>query len=68
MRCSRCSGAMANEYFQDMRDDTGRLSFFGWRCLTCGEILDPVIMSNRKNKPAPLVSNNHRFAVSAIKR
>ena len=47
MSCPRCKGVMTQEVFEDLLDDTGNLSFNGWRCLTCGEILDPVIANNR---------------------
>jgi hypothetical protein len=23
-------------------------NFWGWRCVTCGEILDPIILENRR--------------------
>ena len=46
---------MAQEVFEDLLDDTGSLSFKGWRCLICGEILDPVIANNRWAHPEPLV-------------
>jgi len=36
-------------------DDTGNLCFKGWRCLLCGEILDPVIANNRGSHPMPLL-------------
>ncbi len=42
MKCPRCSGAMVYERFQDMLD-----VFFAWRCLNCGEIVDPVVARNR---------------------
>jgi hypothetical protein len=28
-------------------DDVGRAAIFIWRCVLCGEIVDPVILSNR---------------------
>ena len=28
-------------------------SYEGWRCLLCGEIVDPVIVSNRRLSAAP---------------
>ena len=43
MDCPRCKGVMTQEVFEDLLDDTGNLCFKGWRCLLCGEILDPVI-------------------------
>lgn len=48
--CRRCQGLMVPERFQDYYDDTGQLSFYGWRCLTCGEIVDPVIQTHRTHR------------------
>jgi hypothetical protein len=39
---------MALERFCDLYDETGQLCFMGWRCLTCGEVIDPVIVRNRR--------------------
>lgn len=55
MECPRCKGVMAQEIFEDLLDDTGSLFFKGWRCLTCGEILDPVIANNRESRPSPFL-------------
>ena len=55
MKCPRCKGVMTQEVFEDLLDDTGNLSFPGWRCLICGEILDPVIANNRESRPMPLL-------------
>jgi hypothetical protein len=42
---------MVNERFTDY-DQSGQFSFIGWRCLSCGLILDPKILLNRaQNKP-----------------
>jgi hypothetical protein len=42
MKCHRCNGTMTNERFYGPGDP-----FLGWRCLICGEILDPLIRENR---------------------
>ncbi|MBI4401828.1 MAG: hypothetical protein HY581_09380 [Nitrospirae bacterium] len=55
MECPRCKGAMVEDVFEDLRDDTGSLNFTGWRCIICGEILDPVIVTNRESRPEPLL-------------
>jgi hypothetical protein len=39
---------MTPERFSDIIDETGQLHFAGWRCLACGEVLDPVILANRR--------------------
>ncbi|MGB3941931.1 MAG: hypothetical protein WBK96_10620 [Candidatus Manganitrophaceae bacterium] len=51
MNCPRCKSIMVQERFQDMKDDTGVIHFFGYRCLSCGEILDPVIAHHRIERP-----------------
>lgn len=45
MVCPRCSGLMLQEVFVDFVGTDG--SFEGWHCPVCGEIVDPVIASNR---------------------
>ncbi len=54
MRCPRCRNVMVEQIFEDLQDDTGCLYFKGWRCVTCGEVLDPLILSNRAAHPQPL--------------
>jgi hypothetical protein len=41
MKCYRCSGMMVYEKFY------GNEPFWGWKCLHCGEVFDPVILENR---------------------
>jgi len=53
MECQRGMGFMMEEVFEDALDDTGAVSFKGWRCLTCGEILDQTILKNRIERPVP---------------
>ncbi len=43
MKCSRCGGFMYYEKFVSQEID----EFSGWRCVTCGEIVDEVILKNR---------------------
>ena len=47
-RCSRCGGLMVVEQCFDFLDDSGHLSFFARRCVQCGELVDPVILQNRR--------------------
>lgn len=55
MDCPRCKSMMVQDIFEDLEDDTGNLCFRGWRCIICGEILDPVIVTNRDSRPSPLL-------------
>jgi hypothetical protein len=41
-RCPRCSGLMVAERCEDLSDYTVR------RCVQCGEVIDPVILQNRR--------------------
>jgi hypothetical protein len=51
---------MTDDWFQDLLDDTGRLHFEGLRCLVCGEVLDPVILHNRRVGPEGLPGRRRR--------
>lgn len=61
MECPRCHTEMFEEEFNDLNDDTGYLGFRGWRCILCGEIVDSVILSNRKRRPAPITGRNRKI-------
>ena len=41
-RCPRCGGLMVAEWCQDLSDYTVQ------RCVQCGEVIDPVILQNRR--------------------
>ena len=47
-RCSRCGGLMVVDQCFDFLDDSGHMSFFAHRCVQCGELVDPVILQNRR--------------------
>jgi hypothetical protein len=43
---------MVTEYYMDLQDDTGQIGITGFRCTSCGEVIDPLILRNRLN-PTP---------------
>ena len=49
MNCQRCGGRMIFEKFYDVNN-----IFFGWHCVICGEILDPVILLHRLSQNADI--------------
>lgn len=51
MNCSRCKGLMHAEEFRDWQCGMKADRFRAFRCLLCGEIVDPVIVQNRLNTP-----------------
>ena len=42
-KCLRCRGAVIYDKFYGFEEQ-----FMGWKCLICGEIVDPVILENRQ--------------------
>jgi hypothetical protein len=43
VNCLRCRGAMIHDKFYGFQGQ-----FQGWKCLICGEIVDPIILENRQ--------------------
>lgn len=56
MQCLRCQGLMI---VNRMKESSSLDDVDGWRCLLCGESIDPVIEANRSNAPL-LVRNRAR--------
>jgi hypothetical protein len=48
MRCQRCHGFMISDHFMDTLNVSGEMNFKGWRCLNCGDIVDPVIVRHHQ--------------------
>ena len=55
MHCTRCRGLMVRDHFYDLLDDGGQFSFRGWRCICCGNVLDPLILKNRQIRHSSIV-------------
>ncbi len=47
MTCQRCRGLMVKDHFIDLQESYGRPCIAGWRCVACGNILDPLIQRRR---------------------
>jgi len=54
---------MVEERLEDLQDDTGQIFFHAWHCIACGEIQDPVILSNRELNPKPIRHGNRNLLV-----
>ncbi|GJL53820.1 MAG: hypothetical protein NPIRA02_09520 [Nitrospirales bacterium] len=50
---------MVTDYFLDM-EDSGDVWMSGWRCLSCGEVVDPLILQHREAQQA------HQELIGAI--
>ena len=51
--CTRCGGLMVTDFSMDLLFCIGETEFSAKRCVQCGEIVDPVILSNRGTKQEP---------------
>ena len=43
------------QHYIDLLDDTGQIDITAWHCTMCGEVLDPVILKNRRSPPPNLL-------------
>jgi hypothetical protein len=43
MTCDRCGGLSVAMHF----DDDHTWEYDGWRCMNCGNVIDPLILTNR---------------------
>lgn len=39
--------------YLDLRDDTGVIGITGFRCFSCGEVIDPVILPSQRLNQTP---------------
>ncbi len=53
MNCLRCQGLMIAV---ELRDTSSWDTVGGWRCLLCGETMDPGIQANRASHQVPIRS------------
>lgn len=50
MNCPKCHGLMLSERVSDFS-----LTFYAWKCVNCGAVIDQTILSNQhKRKRSPL--------------
>lgn len=47
MKCTRCQGLMVADDLLDMQESYLPMWMRGLRCIACGNIVDPLINSNR---------------------
>jgi hypothetical protein len=63
-KCQRCGGRMMQEKFYDVNS-----IFFGWHCVICGEILDPVILLHRLTQDANLeIPEGEKEVIGLLKK
>jgi hypothetical protein len=57
---------MVSEIFVDYGADSGPISFLGYRCLSCGDILDATILRHRASHLSPMLSSARRRRVPVL--
>lgn len=51
LRCRRCGGLMVPERLYDLAaPGVEAMESWGWRCVTCGERVDPLILRHRRDR------------------
>ncbi|MGH7165568.1 MAG: hypothetical protein ACREIS_08605 [Nitrospiraceae bacterium] len=61
MRCGRCGGLLVVDSFMDFEDDEGHLWLRAWRCVNCGEVVEPAITHQRRAQRSRLVRLTKRL-------
>ncbi len=59
MTCTRCEGLMVSDDLIDLQESYHPMRLEGHRCLSCGNIVDPLIQRHR------MVQNSHLYSVAA---
>lgn len=65
-QCWRCGGLMVIEHCFDLLDDTGHLDFLAQRCVQCGELVDPIILMNRRLQLLDNLKKSERGSKSSV--
>ena len=47
MRCTRCQGLMVEDHLVDLKESNSSIWLHVWRCMNCGEVVDPSIVQRR---------------------
>jgi hypothetical protein len=47
MHCTRCDGLMVTDSLVDLLESSIPMWMKGWRCVSCGNIVDPLIQKHR---------------------
>jgi len=50
MSCHRCCGLLVEDHCYDLHNQVFRVTTL--RCISCGDIIDPVILENRRRQLA----------------
>jgi len=57
MECARCDGLLVMDYYIDM-ENSGGLWLEAWRCVCCGNVVDPQILGHHALVNPPVSKRN----------
>ena len=52
MDCPKCYGMMVQDLLYDALESRNGLQSKAWRCVICGNVIDPVVLKNRSKQGA----------------
>ena len=64
--CVRCGGLMVGEFCMDLLNSSGELEVETLRCVQCGEVVDPVILQNRRRQQEAMTGKASRMSVHSV--
>lgn len=50
MNCERCNGLVVQDQCLDLLFSGGEHSLWSWRCVSCGNVVDPMVLHNRRRQ------------------
>ncbi|ALA60058.1 hypothetical protein [Nitrospira moscoviensis] len=65
MTCTRCNGLMVADDLIDLQESYLPMWMRGWRCIACGNIVDPLIQRHRTGQRAGALDAVHAGQVFA---
>lgn len=60
MNCTKCQGLMVQELIWDLGGMSSNLRAHGYRCALCGDIVDPVILENRRRSGSVAIATTEK--------
>ncbi len=65
-RCQRCGGFMVGEFCIDVFNSARELDVMALRCVLCGNVVDPVILQNRKRQQDAITAKTLQMPVQSV--
>jgi hypothetical protein len=67
LQCPRCGGFLISVRYSDWARDIVEQTSRAWKCVLCGDVIDPVIATNRRRSEARRVGKQDAIASSVAR-